>query len=333
MRAKNVGYRSLDDLHGERERIAWYWKVLARISSWMLLSGFLVLPTTFDSDPQLRFSRSVLTVIVVTFLTVGYGLTGLLSFAVPSIVFRHDSIFLPSASCAAFGFVACVWALVTSQRYSAATPSSSITLALSIVSTCFYGGLALYTGRRIKQSTRRPVWPAHIAWHDHAWQDPHYQQSYVTSPYLAAPRTSMGPEGGGMYPHSVPVMSEDEMVSHQMAKLLRKTDPGPSPDATQSTFRLEWPPGGDMDDENVGKKMRSRTFSGSAWLLPPGQGSSKHARNRSEGTGNGGSSAWSKIGRMVGGGDRGRTASRTGGTQERAVSREERRREIELGHM
>jgi hypothetical protein len=40
MRSKNVGYRSLDDLHGERERIAWYWEVLARISSWMLLSGY-----------------------------------------------------------------------------------------------------------------------------------------------------------------------------------------------------------------------------------------------------------------------------------------------------
>jgi hypothetical protein len=262
-------------------------------------------------------------------------LTALLSVAVSSIVFRHDSIFVPSASCSAFGFVACVWALVTSQRYSAATPSSSVTIALTIVSTFFYGGFALYTRRRIQQSTRRPIWPAHIAWHDPAWQDPHYyQQNYATSPYLAAAHTSIGSEAGGGYPHSMPVMSEDEMVSHQMAKLLRKTEPGPSPDATQSTFRLEWPPGGDVDDENVGKKMRSRTFSGSAWLLPPGQSNSKHARNRSEGTRPGGNSTWSRIGRIVGGSaDRGRSESRTDRNPERGVSREERRRQIELGHM
>jgi len=319
MRAKHAGYRSLDVLHTESDNAASYWKLIAILATWMLLAGFLILPTTYDIDPQLRFSKGVLTIIVVTFLTGGYSLTFLLFFACPSLIFRQHYIFIPTSSSAAFGFFASVWALMTSHRYVASALSCPITIVLTLISTVTYGGAALWTHRRIKHTTRAPVWPSS----QQAWQDTTYPQTYVPSPYVGTTRTS---EASTMY--QAPPMTEDEQVNHQMAMLLMKTDSGPSPDATQGTFRLEWPPGGD-EDEGLGRRNRSRTFSGHNKFLAPGY------RNRS------GSavqpqtnSAWGRIGRVIGISVRGRPEDRAAAQRtERARSREERRREIELGHM
>ena len=297
--------------------------------TWLTASSFLILPTTFDSDPKLRFSRGVLTILIVGLLTGGYSLTALLWFGCPSILFRQRSIFLPSASASAFGFFACAWTLMTSERYVASSPSCPATIILTLISSFIYGGLALYTHRRINQMSMAPVWPTQPV----AWQDPNYQQYYASSPYPSVSH-SVGTELPAKN-HYSPPLTEDEQVTQQMARLLTKTDPGPSPDATQGTFRLEWPPGGDVDDENVGKLgVRSRTFPNAGnWLAPPTQ--SRHARNRSDGVEDDrGSSAWSKFGRVVGMADRGRKATRDQkDAVERAKSRDERRREIEMGNM
>jgi len=113
--------------------------------------------------------------------------------------------------------------------------------------------------------------------------------------------------------------------------LLTKTDPVPSPEANQSTFRIDWPPGLDDfgDEENA---IRPRTLSGSGPYLTPGD-ATRHHRSRSDGArGNpiGRGSTLSRLGRVVGI-DRGREAAEQRARTERARSREERRRQIEMG--
>ncbi|KAF2277224.1 uncharacterized protein EI97DRAFT_313936 [Westerdykella ornata] len=146
-------------------------------------------------------------------------------------------------------------------------------------------------------------------------------------------------------------LSEDERINQQMALLLAKqSDAGPSPDATSATFRIDLPGRGDDDEgeeeeekELVGSPVPARTSARTS-LQAEASAATGRARSRS---GGGGSrvrqslseeEAWRRW-------DRGRTreASRAsssrnstaaaghGHSRSRAVSREERRREIELG--
>jgi len=126
-----------------------------------------------------------------------------------------------------------------------------------------------------------------------------------------------------------PVLTEDEMVNQQMAALLKKTEPEPSPDATQETFRLQWPTGGD-EEEDPRARGRTRTFTiNGRHLAAPGY-VPQATRNRTTASGVG--EAITKIGRAIGIGDRGRGQAREEAlAAKRAKSREERRRQIELG--
>jgi hypothetical protein len=260
---------------------------------------------------------------IVALLTGGYSLTALLWFACPSIVFRQDYIFVPAASCSVFGFLGTAWALITSPRFDISFPSCPATIVLTLVSVIVYGGLAIYTNRRIKEVSLLHARSSHAS-----WQESGYYSAYASSTRPLVSR-GIGSEGDSIsYTAPAPVLSEDEMVNQQMATLLTKSDPRPSPDATQATFRLEWPPGGDDEDDPTGR-TRTRTFTASGRHLAPGD-ASRHSRSRSEGV----TGAFGRIGRAFGIGDRGRQPSREEALRaERAKSRDDRRREIELGHL
>jgi len=291
----------------------------------MLLSGFLVLPTTFDKDPQLRMSSGVITIAIVALLTGGYSLTALIWFACPSIVFRQEYIFIPAASSSIFGFLGTSWALTISPRYEISSPSCPITIVLTLVSAMIYGGFAIHTNRRIKEITLLPAWPSHPSAHDSEYYAP-----YASSTYPLVAR-SVASEQASLHSNTAQlVLSEEEMVNQQMATLLTKADPRPSPDATQGTFRLEWPGGADDDEDPTGRsRSRTGTFTANKQYLTAGDGP-QHSRSNSEGV----AGALSKFGRAIGFGDRGRLQVREEALRaERRKSREDRRREIELGHL
>lgn len=287
----------------------------------------LVLPTTFDKDPQLRFTSGVITIVVVAFLTGGYSLTALLWFACPSLLFRLESIFIPAASISAFGFLACVWALVTSSRFDPTQPSCPVAIILSIVSFTVYGALGFWTSRRITKITSPPPVQQSV-WTDSA----SYYSAYAPSTQPLTTRSDsyvsyQSPPAAAATAATATTVEEDA-VGQQMASLLSKTNPQPSPDATQETFRLEWPPGGEDDEEGT-RRNRTRTMSAGAAFLSPGD-ARRHGRNNSD-TNKG---AMARIGRAIGLGDRGRVANRNQKERdERARSREERRQQIELGDM
>ena len=117
--------------------------------------------------------------------------------------------------------------------------------------------------------------------------------------------------------HPAP-LTEDDRITQQMALLLMKSDSGPSPDATSATFRIDLP----EDREQAERVANSSELLGTP---PPQHPDWQRQRALSAGQGT--------LTVMDG---RGRAATRpmsvgAGSSHSRAVSREERRREIELG--
>jgi hypothetical protein len=312
---------------------------------------YLVLTSTFDTEPTLRFGRAVLSIIIISLLTGGYSLTLLLWFACPSLLFRRDSIFTPTASVSAFSFLASLYLLASSSRYSFAPASCGVTLALTSISATLYGTLAYFTSRRVRQITRQKEnmkqamdWRAltgtpsvysgisDSASNTGTWMEPAYYQNFVANmhPTARSPHQSFdattAPPLIGM---GSPPLTEDDMVNQKLAMLLKKNPEPSPPDASQETFRLEWPIGDDDEIDPLTGRQRQRTFSASGRLLAPGQPGQPHDRNRPRA----GTGPLTRIGRAIGvTNDRGRTAAKNA-ADARARSREERRREIELGNM
>ena len=65
-----------------------------RVRSNKRLHRFLALVPLFDSDPQLRISTTVLSVVAVALLTVGFASTALLCFACRIASFQAEAVFL-----------------------------------------------------------------------------------------------------------------------------------------------------------------------------------------------------------------------------------------------
>jgi len=148
------------------------------------------------------------------------------------------------------------------------------------------------------------------------WSDPSFYSNFIQNMYPSA-----------RAPTDHPQLSEDDLVNQQMAMLLMKSDSGPSPDASQSTFRIDLP-----ED----REERDR-LANSAELLATPSISHHSNRGRSLSVNNSPNPNYDRSGwerRMEDG--RGRSdvrpsPSQASGGHSRAVSREERRREIELG--
>jgi hypothetical protein len=118
-------------------------------------------------------------------------------------------------------------------------------------------------------------------------------------------------------------ISEDDRVNQQMALLLMKSDQRPSPDANSATFRIDLP----EDTEQLAREAHSQELVGT-----PGQVHSGWNRDRADSRPDSLSEqqAWERWQ------DRGRSTNRPSSsdqrsTHSRGLSREERRREIELG--
>jgi hypothetical protein len=293
----------------------------------LTMCRYLVLPSTFDSDSQLRFGTSVLAVVIVALLTGGYSLTALLYFACPSLLFRLDSVFIPNFAGSVFAFLAVMYSIASSPRYSLSQAMGPTTLGMAAASAILFGLLALVAQRKVRSMNKQQntlMYNRSIAGTPTTglWQEPNYYQNFIQNMHPTAARSPASFEA----PLTALPISDEDLVNQQMAGLLRKTDPGPSPDASQATFRLEWPQGEEDDFDAFGRR-RQRTFSASGRLLAPGGPPPVHgARTRSESVQESRSGVWAKL--------RGRPESRGGpASQFRTKSRDERRREIELGQL
>jgi hypothetical protein len=121
------------------------------------------------------------------------------------------------------------------------------------------------------------------------------------------------------------VTTEDDRVNQQMALLLMKPDARLSPDANSATFRIDLP----EDSEQLHREAHSQELVGTPGQAHIERNNRTRADSRPDSLSE--AQAWE---RWL---DRGRSTNRpssTGGQSEhsmRGLSREERRREIELG--
>ncbi|KAF1998426.1 hypothetical protein P154DRAFT_252294 [Amniculicola lignicola CBS 123094] len=317
MRSGSRSYINIDALQHEREHTPWYWRLIALAASWMVLGGYLILPGLYVKDAELKFSNAVLSVFVVALLTAGYSFTGLLCFACRSSMFQAEAIFLPALTSSALGLLTIAYNFLSSHRYIWNT-AAIIGTVMAATSTLLYAMLLIWTHRRIVQIQKAAATRTGAL-----WSEPTFYQNFLQNMYPSAQRSvSTDP--------SIHVsLSEDDRINQQMAMLLKKSDPGPSPDATSSTFRINLP----EDREEQDRIANSSELLGT----PPTAQLADYvtARSRAGSTNRPDSlneeQAWDRW-------NRGRTTNRPSSigarsNHSRAISREERRLEIELGRV
>ncbi|KAF2143378.1 uncharacterized protein K452DRAFT_325937 [Aplosporella prunicola CBS 121167] len=345
----NAPYMAVNDLNAERDNVAWYWRLIALMASWMILGGYLIIPPLFHSDPKdiLKPSESVVTIFVVALLVAGYAFTGLLCFACKSLVFQAESVFLPSMASSALGLLTVLYSFLA-YSYFHWNRSAVAATVLSACMTAVYALLLLVTNRQIARLRTQLTGRTSTTWqHEQPWYT-NYLANMFPSMRNPDQYSYAGPidnshteyQGGSTTTYNYPV-TEDEGMRRHLAMLLRQPDNRPSPDANQSTFQLVLPDN-ESDNENlstpnVRRASRRDHVSLSQPLhhplhqplqqqvpQPPAQPGRSlwptHGRNRSSA----GVSAE---------GSRGRTDVRGAGGEIRAKSREERRQEIEMGRV
>lgn len=310
MRSSNNNYINIsENRHERREGTPWYWRLIALAASWMILGGYLILPGLYAKDPQLKIRQAVLSVFVVALLTAGYSFTALLCFACRNEVFQAEGVFLPALISSAFGLVSIAYNFGLSTAY--AWQTSAITgTVVSATATLLYGALLLWTHRRIVKMKEQAGSSANL------WSEQSYYSNFVQNMYPTATRSPSRPPEAAI--------TEEDRVNQQMALLLMNPDARPSPDANSTTFRIDLP----EDREEQERHARSQELVGT-----PGQIHTDWNRNRADSRPDSLSEqqAWQQWQ------DRGRTTNRPSSTSGRSshsrnLSREERRREIELGH-
>ncbi|KAK4542688.1 hypothetical protein LTR36_006260 [Oleoguttula mirabilis] len=245
-RPRGQSYRNIDGVTAERDAVSWYWRLVAIGSSFMILGGYLMLPATFDNDPLLRVSKSVVGIFAVALLTAGFSFTALLCFAVRNPLFQADAIFLPSLTSCALGLLTVFYDFLISSRYIWNTPALLLTIAASL-STIVYGALLIYTLRKIgvvkagAPGINVPMRPVSMSSTGGTWQDSGYYENYVRNMY---PASAHQPQPMGYDPNAI---TEEEMQRQQMLMLLLQKEQPPTPDPSQSTFRIDWQ-GQEQDD-------------------------------------------------------------------------------------
>jgi len=307
MRSSNKSYHNISESgHEKREGTPWYWRLIALAASWMILGGYLILPGLYRETYELKFSRAVLSVFVVALLTAGYSFTALLCFACRNERFQADGVFLPALTSSALGLISIAYNFVSSPNYHWGNAAISGTV-ISAAGTILYSSLLLWTYRRIVKSKRQTDTRQNL------WSDQNYYNNFIPNMYPTAMRSPSQPPAA--------LYSEDDRVNQQMALLLKSGDPRPSPDVN-TTFRIDLP----EDREQQARHQHSQELVGT-----PAQTHGDWGRDRSDSRPDSLSEQWTQYGR---GRSENRPSSTEGrGSHSRNLSREERRREIELGQI
>jgi hypothetical protein len=213
----------------------------------------------------------------------------------------------PALTSSALGLASIAYNFLSSRAYVFKTAAITGTV-ISSLATLLYGALLAW-------SYKRSLRNAHAFSRPNFWSEPPYYNNFIANMYPTAHSPS--------HPLDAAV-SEDERINQQMALLLQKSDARSSPDAN-CTFHIDLP----EDREQREREAHSQELVGT-----PAQTHVEWTRGRADSRPDslGEDHAWQQWQ------DRGRTANRPSSTgahssQSRNLSREERRREIELSPM
>lgn len=210
----------------------------------------------------------------------------------------------PALTSSAIGLLSIAYNFLASKAYTWGTSAISGTV-VSTVATFLYGMLLIWTHRRIVKKREHASSRTNNVYNEQGWYD-----NFLQNMYPAATRSPAAPP-------ETPLSDEDR-TNQQLALLYFKQDSGTSPDATTETFRINLP----EDHEERDRIANSQELVGTP---PVAHAELRGAAERSRPDSL--SEQWL---------DRGRRTNRppsidARSTHSRAMSREERRREIELG--
>ncbi|KAI4794993.1 hypothetical protein E4T44_12432, partial [Aureobasidium sp. EXF-8845] len=99
------------------EGVRWYWRTAAICASCLILGGFLVVPSIFDAEPQLRISKTVLGGFGVALLALGFSLAALTCFCSRSWAFSAEHVFIPCIFACLIGFLNVPYCFIISTRF------------------------------------------------------------------------------------------------------------------------------------------------------------------------------------------------------------------------
>ncbi|GIZ46377.1 hypothetical protein CKM354_000950400 [Cercospora kikuchii] len=263
-------YHTVNGVATRRHDTAWYWRLVAVASSFMILGGFLMLPTTFDRDPQTRISQAVIGIFAVALLAAGISFTALLCFAVRSPEFQADSVFLPAFTSCSIGLLTVLYNFTVFRRYHWNTPALLVTVCAA-VGTILYGGLLVWTQRKVgaaktrTQEQQLPVPMTHLPSESQTalTQEQVYQQNYNRNMFPTA-YSREGPPATPNTGYDPESITEEEMQRQQMLMLLLNKDSPSVPDTSSSTFRIDWQ-GREEEDTPAGGWYAPQSSASSAY--------------------------------------------------------------------
>ncbi|KAI5783687.1 hypothetical protein EDC01DRAFT_789363 [Geopyxis carbonaria] len=150
---KGVHETSLAELYLEMDRIHWAWKLLCSVANWLMLAGFIVLPSAFDEDDsKFRLSQTALRYSAVVLLILGYLTTGFLCWRFKNPLFQLEGVFMPGFTSSALGMMSSLFS-VYGKVYDAGESQwggTAITaVTLSAVFMLLYGTTAMSADRAI----------------------------------------------------------------------------------------------------------------------------------------------------------------------------------------
>jgi hypothetical protein len=84
------------DLYTERDALPAYYRVVALLSTWLALGGYIIFALAFTSaEDNLKVPRRALVGVAATFLAIGYAVSGLSAFFSRSLMFTFDAVLIP----------------------------------------------------------------------------------------------------------------------------------------------------------------------------------------------------------------------------------------------
>ncbi|KAL8847012.1 MAG: hypothetical protein Q9221_007925 [Calogaya cf. arnoldii] len=201
--------KTLIDLYVERDHTKWYWRTAAILSATLIMIGFLIFPAAFPNNKSEALTSRGAAIIAGVLLAVGYVSAAVLSLVCKSWLFRMDVIYVPCLFSSIMGLINVTIRLGHNHEKQSIWDSSSIAaIVLAAISSAIYLALTLITFRKIHMVRARDAMHRHHS----------DSESY----------------------HLLP---EDEMQRQQLLRLLlqRENSKKVSPNASQSTFRIDLP--------------------------------------------------------------------------------------------
>ncbi|PGH37042.1 hypothetical protein GX50_00025 [[Emmonsia] crescens] len=204
------------------EDLRWYWKLLASISAWLLLAGFVVFPLAIDHKANnMRGGPFALTATATALIGVSYLVCVGFCLRWRKKHYLVDFIFIPCFGSSLIG-VFNVALNILVRRLTPLTALSIAVITISTVSTAVFGAAAIYNSH-----------------------------SVVFVPRRSAFRRGRNGEIS---------VDDAELQRRQLLRLYlqQDADRAPSPEVTHSTFRIDLPDLGlEGDEELTAKPQRS----------------------------------------------------------------------------